>query len=144
MITPQQAAESLQVSTSTLRRWASDFEPFLSRRKGVKRSYLVSDLATFGRIKELYKQGLTTRGVIEALPVAQAQAAPGSQGSQALITLSDFAQGLEFLQVNNAKLQREIDEQAAKIQALQLQVEKLAMPWYKRLFGAPKTPQKSD
>lgn len=143
MITPMQAAESLRVSTSTLRRWANDFEPFLSRRKGVKRSYLVSDLATFGRIKELYKQGLTTAEVIDALPVMETQGQDSSE-SQALVALSDFAQGLEFIQAANAKLQRQIDEQTAKLQALQLQVEKLSEPWYKRLFGATKTPQKSD
>ena len=144
MITPMQAAESLRCSTSTLRRWASDFEPFLNRRRGVKRLYSVADLATFGRIKELYQQGLTTRGVIDALPIVQEQAEPGSPGSRALITLADFAQGLEFVAAANTKLKAQIDEQAAKLQALQLQVEKLSKPWYTRLFGGQNPPQKGD
>lgn len=139
MITPKQTAESLQVSTSTLRRWASEFEPFLSPRKGTKRLYNVADLAIFGRIKELYKQGLTTGAVREALPLIQPEAGPGDH---ALITLNDFAQHLEYIQAFNAKLKAQVDEQGATIKAMQEKIDLLSVPWYKRILGqksAPKT-----
>jgi len=68
MITPNQAAVTLKVSTSTLRRWSSDFEPFLSPRKGVKRLYTIEDIATLKRIQGLYKQGMNTAQVQAALP----------------------------------------------------------------------------
>lgn len=147
MITPQQSAESLQVSTSTLRRWASEFEAFLSPRKGTKRLYLTSDLATFGRIKELYKQGLTTTMVKEALPVIQEQPSPNDK---ALITLSDFSQALDYLYSTNAKVNAQLEQQAdllgaqaETIKAMQEQIDLLSVPWYKRLWG--KNPaQKSD
>jgi DNA-binding transcriptional MerR regulator len=137
MITPMQAAETLGVSTSTLRRWAGEFAPFLAPRKGTKRLYSVADMAVFGRVKELYKQGLTTARVQEALPVMQEQP---STGSHALITISDFAQSLEYVQSFNAKLKAQVDEQAELIKAMQEQIDLLSRPFWKRILSPKSAP----
>lgn len=135
MIQPKQAAETLEVSTSTLRRWASEFTPFLSPRKGTKRLYTTGDLAIFGRIKELYQQGLTTDSVREALPVIQAQPSPGDK---ALITLSDFSQALEILYSDHARVQAQLKEQAELIKAMKEKIDHLEKPWFKRLLKQKK------
>ena len=98
-----------------------------------------ADLATFGRIKELYKQGLTTDAVREALPLIQPEAGPGDH---ALITLSDFAQHLEYIQSFNAKLKAQVDEQAELIKAMKERIDHLEQPWYKRILS-PKSAPKS-
>lgn len=134
MITPKQAAETLEVSTSTLRRWASEFEPFLSLRRGVKRTYTVDDIAIFSRIKELYRQGLGTQRVKEALPVIE-QSREQQDKTAALITVPGFARALEAVQASNARLQDELNTQAAMIEELKREIEELKKPWYKRLFG---------
>lgn len=134
MITPKQAAETLEVSTSTLRRWASEFEPFLSLRRGVKRTYTVDDIAIFARIKELYRQGLATQRVKEALPVID-QSKEQQDKTAALITVPGFARALELVQANNARLQDELESQAAMIRALRQEIDELKKPWYRRLFG---------
>ena len=138
MITPKQTADSLEVSTSTIRRWASEFEPFLSPRKGTKRLYTTTDLATFGRIKDLYKQGMNTAQVREALPIIQAQPSPNDK---ALITISDFSQALDYLYSNNAKVNAQLEAQAELIQAMQAKIDRLEQPWYKRLLKPKSTPK---
>lgn len=130
MITPKQAADTLQVSTSTLRRWASDFEPFLDPRRGKKRLYSVGDLAVFQRIKELYANGLTTDQVKHALPVVEKP----SPGDHALITITDFARALESTQANYAQLQERLDQQALLIDELRAEITAFKQPWFKRLF----------
>lgn len=134
MITPKQAAETLEVSSSTLRRWASEFEPFLSLRRGVKRTYTVDDIAIFSRIKELYRQGLETQRVKEVLPVIE-QSQEQQDKTAALITVPGFARALEAVQANNIMLRDELSTQAAMIEELKREIEELKKPWYKRLFG---------
>ena len=130
MITPNQAAETLTVSNSTLRRWAKEFEGFLDPRKGTKRQYSVGDIATFSRIKELYSSGMTTEEIKQALPIVDR-----SKQEQALVNVSDFAQALELARVDFLALQEKVDDQAQIIQELQAEVARLKMPWYKRIFG---------
>lgn len=133
MITPNQAAETLTISGSTLRRWASIFEDFLDPRKGKKRLYSVSDIATFSKIRDLYAKGLTSDQVKAALPVIDRKK-QGEKQSSALINISDFARALELTRVDFVNLQSQLTEQAALIQALQAEVEELRKPWYRRLF----------
>jgi len=133
MITPSQAAETLTVSGSTLRRWAGTFEDFLDPRKGKKRLYSVSDIAAFSRIKDLYAEGLTTDQVKEALPVVDRKKQDEKQSS-ALINIADFARELESARVHFVNLQSQLTEQAELIKALQAEVEELRKPWYRRLF----------
>lgn len=49
----------------------------------------------------------------------------------ALLTLADFVQSLEFAHSQVASLQATVDEQKARLDALE---SWLALPWYKR-FG---------
>lgn len=129
MITPKQASDTLQVSTSTVRRWSSDFSPFLSLRKGVRRLYTTDDIATLSRIKDLYKQGMNTLQVTEALPLVQS-----SDTDKALINITDFANALSLARADNAKLNNAINELNDRLTALE---EYLSLPFYKRLGKRP-------
>lgn len=134
MITPNQAAVTLKVSTSTLRRWSSDFEPFLSPRKGVKRLYTIEDIATLKRIQGLYKQGMNTAQVQAALPLVE-----GSPADKALITLPEFAAALSQARAEQAKLVEDVNTLTRQVNALQ---DYFALPWYKRIFKKPGNSEK--
>ena len=134
MITPKQAADTLQVSTSTVRRWSSDFEPFLSPRQGVKRQYSVDDIAILKRIKDLYGKGMNTPQVKDALQIVDRSAA-----DNALITIPDFAAALAQAQADQAHLVSKVNDLDAQVQALQ---DYLGLPWYKRIFKRPPNPEK--
>lgn len=129
MLTPKQASDTLQVSTSTLRRWSSDFSPFLSLRKGVRRLYTTDDIATLSRIKDLYKQGMNTLQVTEALPLVQS-----SDTDKALINITDFANALSLARADNAKLNNAVNELNDRLTALE---NYLSLPFYKRLGKRP-------
>jgi len=129
MLTPKQASDTLQVSTSTLRRWSSDFSPFLGLRKGVRRLYTTDDIATLSRIKDLYKQGMNTLQVTEALPLVQ-----GTNNDKALINITDFANALSLARADNAKLNNAVNELNDRLTALE---NYLSLPFYKRLGKRP-------
>jgi len=129
MITPKQAADTLQVSTSTVRRWSSDFEPFLAPRQGFKRLYSVDDLAVLKKIRDLYGKGLNTLQVKDALQVVDRSAA-----DTALITIPDFAAALSQAQADQARLVSAVNELAAQVQALQ---DYFSLPFHKRIFKRP-------
>ena len=131
MITPKQAAETLMVNASTVRRWANEFEPFLSPRKGTKRQYTIDDLATLRKIKDYYSQGMSTSQVSEALGVVDRV----SPNDKALINISDFALAFEQLNLDNIQLQKQINEQGAAIEALKAELSELKRPWYQKLLG---------
>ena len=139
MITPKQAAETLMVSGSTVRRWASEFEPFLSPRKGTKRQYTIDDLAMLRRIKDHFSEGMSTSQVKEALGVVKKKVSPNDK---ALINISDFALAFEQLRLDKLELQKQIEqqgkqinEQGAAIEALTAELSELKRPWYQKLFG---------
>lgn len=129
MITPNQAAATLKVSTSTLRRWSSDFEVFLSPRKGVKRLYTIEDIAMFKRIRDLYKQGMNTSQVQAALPLVER-----SPADKSLITLPEFAAALSQARAEQVQLVETLNTLTAQVNALQ---DYFALPWYKRIFKSP-------
>ena len=134
MITPKQASDTLQVSTSTVRRWASDFEPFLGPRQGFKRLYSVDDLAVLKKIRDLYGKGLNTPQVKDALQVVDRSAA-----DSALITIPDFAAALSQAQADQARLIVKVNELANQVQALQ---EYFGLPFHKRIFKRPPSIEK--
>ena len=134
MITPKQASDTLQVSTSTVRRWSSDFEPFLSPRQGVKRLYSVDDIAVLKRIKDLYGKGMNTAQVNAALPVVGRAAT-----DNALITIPDFAAALSQAQADQARLISAVNTLSNQVQALQ---EYFSLPFYKRIFKRPPSAEK--
>ncbi len=68
----QQSATELNVSASTLKRWAKDFAPFLSPTgpvsgDGSTRRFSDEDLAVLRRVKEQLASGLSTEEVVEQL-----------------------------------------------------------------------------
>ena len=130
MITPKQTAEALQVSTSTLRRWSSDFEAFLSQRKGTKRLYTPDDLAMLRKVKDYFAEGLTTAQIKEALPVVDS-----SDNDKALINVPDFANALMIAREDNIRLTEAVDNLTNRLQALE---DYLKLPFWKRIGKTPK------
>lgn len=131
MITPKQTAETLQVSTSTVRRWSIEFEAFLSHRTGVKRQYTTDDVATLARIRDLFKQGYSIAQIHETLPTVDR-----SKTDKALINIADFATALSMARADNAKLNQMVTDMSTRLDALE---NWLALPFYKRLGKRPPT-----
>ena len=129
MITPAQCAETLSIPASTIRRWAKKFSPYLSEQRGKKRSYTISDLDIFRQIHHLSSQGLSLDQIADSLKVRE----PDRVKAVELLALDDFAQALESLFADNARLQEQVDEQQKQISQLLAWV---SLPWYKRLFTA--------
>ena len=129
MITPSQVSETLGIPASTIRRWASKFAPYLSEQRGKKRSYTISDLDIFRQIHHLSSQGLSLDQIADSLKVRE----PEQVKAVELLALDDFAQALESLFADNARLQEQVDEQQKQISQLLAWV---SLPWYKRLFTA--------
>ena len=127
MITPAQCAETLSIPASTIRRWANRFAPYLSEQRGKKRSYTISDLDIFRQIHSLSSQGLSLDQIADSLKVREPDQVKGVE----LLALDDFAQALEGLFADNARLQEQIDEQKKQINQLLAWV---SLPWWKRLF----------
>ena len=132
MITPHQASESLDVPTSTIRRWSVRFERHLSKRTGKKRTYTPTDIDTFRRIRDLSASGFGLDRIDSMLEVVETPPDP----STALLTLADFVQSLESAHNQVASLQQRFDEQKARIDALEAWI---AMPFYKRIGKKPPT-----
>ena len=131
MLTPGQIAQTLDISTATLRRWSARFAPYLSpHTPGKKRSYTVDDLAVLTRVRDLSATGTPLAQIDQALAVTDQSAE-----SSALITLADFAQSLQFARDQVAHLQTQLDQQTARLDAL---TAWLALPFYKRLFKKPR------
>ena len=129
MITPKQTAETLQVSTSTVRRWSIEFGTFLSHRTGVKRQYTTDDVATLARIRDLFKQGYSINQIRETLPTIDR-----SNTDKALINIADFATALSMARADNAKLNQIVTDMNTRLDALE---NWLALPFYKRLGKRP-------
>jgi len=129
MITPSQVSETLGIPASTIRRWAKKFSPYLSEQPGKKRSYTISDLDIFRQIHHLSSQGLSLDQIADSLKVRE----PEQVKAVELLALDDFAQALEGLFADNAKLQERIDEQQKQISQLTFWI---SLPWWKRLFTA--------
>ena len=129
MITPSQVSETLGIPASTIRRWAKKFSPYLSEQPGKKRSYTISDLDIFRQIHHLSSQGLSLDQIADSLKVRE----PDRVKAVELLALDDFAQALESLFADNARLQERVDEQQKQISQLLAWV---SLPWYKRLFTA--------
>lgn len=132
MITPSQVSESLNVPASTIRRWAARFEKHLSLRKGKKRSYTISDLDTFRKIRDLSNNGHGLKKIAEMLDVVEI---PEDQ-STALMNLADFVQALEMVNANMLQLQDKLIDQDQRIKDLE---EWISTPFYKRIGKKPPT-----
>ena len=137
MITPSQVSESLNVPASTIRRWAARFEKHLSPRKGKKRSYTISDLDTFRKIRDLSNSGHSLKKISEMLDVVEI---PEDQ-STGLMNLADFVQAFEMVNAQMLQLKDKLDEQDQKMDDQDQRIKDLedwiATPFYKRIGKKP-------
>jgi len=130
MLTPGQIAQTLDVSTATLRRWSARYAYHLSpQTPGKKRSYTVDDLAVLTRVRDLSATGTPLAQIDQTLAVTVTPAQ-----SSALIALSDFALSLQSARDQVAHLQLQLDQQTTRLDAL---TAWLALPFYKRWFAKP-------
>jgi len=130
MLTPGQIAKTLDVSTATVRRWSVRYAHHLSpNTPGKKRSYTVDDLAVLTRVRDMSASGTPLAQIDQALTVSDQTAE-----STALITLTDFAQSLQFARDQVAHLQSQLDQQNTRLDALTVW---LALPFYRRWFAKP-------
>ncbi len=129
MLTPKQTAETLRVSTSTLRRWSIEFSAFLTTRKGVRRLYSVDDLAMLKQVKDWFNEGLNTDQIRDALPHLDR-----AKTDTALVNLKDFASALSLAMAENAKLTAKVDNMDKRLEALEAWI---MSPWYKRIGKHP-------
>ena len=129
MLTPGQIANTLEVSTATIRRWSARFAHHLSpHTPGKKRSYTVDDLATLTRIRDMSASGTPLDQINQALIVSDQPA------TNALITVADFAQSLQIASDRLASMQNKLDQTNDRLDAL---TAWLALPFFKRLFKKP-------
>ena len=113
MLTPGQIANTLEVSTATIRRWSARFAHHLSpHTPGKKRSYTVDDLATLTRIRDMSASGTPLDQINQALIVSDEPA------TNALITVADFAQSLQIASDRLASLQNKLDQTNDRLDAL--------------------------
>jgi DNA-binding transcriptional MerR regulator len=129
MLTPKQTSETLQVSTSTIRRWSIEFVAFLGHRTGVKRQYSTEDVATLARIRDLFKQGYSSAQIHEALPTVDR-----SKNDKALVNIADFATALSLARADNSKLNQMVTDMNTRLDTLE---KWLSLPWYARMGKRP-------
>ena len=91
--------------------------------------YTISDLDIFRQIRTFSSQGLSLDQIADSLKVRE----PDQVKAVELLALDDFAQALEGLFADNAKLQEQINDQQKQISQL---VAWVSLPWYKRI-GKP-------
>ena len=129
MLTPGQIANTLDVSSATVRRWPARFAHHLSpHTPGKKRAYTVDDLATLTRIRDMSASGTPLDQINQALIVSDQPA------TNALITVADFAQSLQIASDRLASLQNKLDQTNDRLDAL---TDWLTLPFFKRLFKKP-------
>ena len=123
MVTPKQVSETLNVPSSTLRRWAVRFEDVLSKQEGKKRVYTLEDVDMFRRIRDFSKQGRNLNAIEAELRVFKPKVEPTDE--KGLIVHPEVLKVMQELNSQNIALQ----VQVAKLQA---QVDWLMLPWWKK------------
>ena len=128
---PSKAAEKLDVSPSTVRRWASVFAPHLSAyaapEAGQRRAFTEDDIATFARVKDLLAAGLAEDQVSAQLAARQEpQAQPAGPQDEATADeaqrVADEAPSTQLVPVHVAQAlvmvagqQAQLADQAARL-----------------------------
>lgn len=129
MVTPKQVSETLNVPSSTIRRWALRFEDVLSKQVGKRRVYSLQDVDTFRKIRDFSKQGRNLDAIEAELKLAM----PRVKKSDAvgLTVHPEVLRVINELNDQNVAMQLQLDR-------MQLQHDKLLawlmLPWWKRLF----------
>jgi DNA-binding transcriptional MerR regulator len=101
---PGDVARELDISTSTLRRWAKEFHPYLSKTAGrtdsmaavgTHRRYTEADVELLSRAKVLLEQGLTYDQVIRRLRREGVEASSESRGREEVYSVLAPEKGME-------------------------------------------------
>ena len=133
MITPKQVSESLNVPSSTIRRWAARFEDVLSKQESKKRMYTMEDLDTFRKIRDYSKQGKSLDNIADKLKIVASKVDQEQKPETGLILHPELVRFMQDIAEQNVALQLQADK-------LQEQVDQLiawvSLPWYKRV-GKP-------
>lgn len=133
MITPKQVSESLNVPSSTIRRWAVRFEDVLSKQDSKKRMYTMEDLDTFRKIRDYSKQGKSLDNIADKLKIVSSKVDQEQKPETGLILHPELVSFMQNIAEQNVALQLQANK-------LQEQVDKLtawiSLPWYKRI-GKP-------
>lgn len=131
MVTPKQVSETLNVPSSTIRRWALRFEDVLSKQEGKKRIYTLEDVDTFRKIRDFSKQGRNLDAIEAELRVFKPKVQPTEE--KGLIIHPEVLKVMQEINAQNVALQLQVDK-------LQEQTDQLiawvSLPWYKRI-GKP-------
>jgi len=131
MFTPGTTSELLSIPSSTLRRYAVLYAPFLSSGANKRRRiYTQPDLDTLARIKELLKEGTLIKDVSPILESEQGKTIDQDQNESTALTLPGL-----IVQIQD--MQAAFDSQAAQIDQLQKRLDWIEQPFYKRIGKKP-------
>ena len=126
MITPKQVSESLNVPSSTIRRWAVRFEDVLSKQDSKKRMYTMEDLDTFRKIRDYSKQGKSLDNIADKLKIVSSKVNQEQKPETGLILHPELVSFMQNIAEQNVALQLQVDQ-------LQAQVDWLMLPWWKKI-----------
>ena len=126
MITPKQVSESLNVPSSTIRRWAVRFEDVLSKQDSKKRMYTMEDLDTFRKIRDYSKQGKSLDNIADKLKIVSSKVNQEQKPETGLILHPELVSFMQNIAEQNIALQLQVDQ-------LQAQVDWLMLPWWKKI-----------
>ena len=131
MFTPGTTSELLSIPSSTLRRYAVLYAPFLSSGANKRRRiYTQPDLDTLARIKELLTEGTLIKDVSPILESEQGKTIDQDQNESTALTLPGL-----IVQIQD--MQAAFDSQAAQIDQLQKRLDWIEQPFYKRIGKKP-------
>jgi len=139
MITPKQICETLEISPTTLRRWADQYLTLEEHTPGKHRTYSASDMATLQTVKTLLANGLTYAAIKSRLNVVEEPeptTQPEPNPSTALLALPEFQTAIENARSTIASMQTELEELKNWKNEFQ---EWAALPWWKRITRKPPT-----
>ena len=124
MVTPKQVSETLNVPSSTIRRWAVRFKDVLSKQEGKKRIYTLEDVDTFRRIRDFSKQGRNLDAIEAELMIFKPKVEPAEE--KGLMIHPEVLKVMQEINSQNIALQLQVDQ-------LQAQVDWLMLPWWKKI-----------
>jgi len=136
MSTPKEASKSLNIPSSTLRRWSNEFSEYLSSHKeGKHRDYTISDISTLRKIRDLRDEGMRYSDIHKKLNIIEE--APNK--NFALELINDYTEALLDTQALLQALSHKIKKQDNRLEELE---EWITLPPLKRLFTKP--PKRKD
>jgi len=135
MITPKQVSESLNVPSSTIRRWAVRFEDVLSKQESKKRMYTMEDLDTFRKIRDYSKQGKSLDNIADKLKIVASKVDQEQKPETGLVLHPELVSFMQNIAEQNVALQLQVDKMRVQQDKQNELIAWLMLPWWKRLFN---------